>query len=110
MPDHDELNTYVPSHSIIVTIPLPSGESIEHTDTIQHELLFGGDQLTASRARGAQALRSSHDTRKDRLVRLLPTPEDWHARVTLLKVCIVFESPYHSTILCFCVISSGNLA
>ena len=45
----DELNKYVPINPITMTIPLPSGESMEHTDTIQHELLFGGDQLTASR-------------------------------------------------------------
>ncbi len=51
------------------------------------EILFGGDQLTTARACGVKALRLGHETAHDRLDGLFPIVEDWHARVTLLKVC-----------------------
>ena len=48
--------------------------------------LFGGDQLTAARARGAAALHATHKDSIERLDSLIPGVEDWHATVALAKV------------------------
>ena len=53
-----------------------------------HALLFGGDQLTAARARACQQLRTNSDTTTGRLKGLMPTAEDWHTSVTLLVVSV----------------------
>ena len=52
-----------------------------------HQLLFGGDQRTAARARGCVELRINSDTPTGRLTTLLPVAKDWHTLVTLLTVC-----------------------
>ena len=51
-----------------------------------HKLMFGGDQLTVSRARGCAELRINSDTPKGRLETLIPVAEDWHTLLTLLVV------------------------
>lgn len=81
---------YVPSAPTTNRIHLESGETLEHPDARLHQLLFVGDQLTVARARGAKALRASHDTNKDRLMGLLPAVADWHTRVILYcrYVCV----------------------
>ena len=53
---------------------------------VQHQLLFGGDQLTASRARGCKAIRMNSATDTEKLCGLIPVAEDWHTKVTLLEV------------------------
>ena len=65
---------------------LPNGINISFDDTRFHEILIGGDQLTVARVRGAQAIRDTHDKRVDRFEGLIPVVEDWHARMTFLKV------------------------
>ena len=61
------------------------GEKVVHADKF-HRVLFGGDQLTAKRARGSQYVRSNSLRGKDRLEGLKPVVEDWHAKVCLLGV------------------------
>ena len=67
---------------------LPNGSTIKFDETNFFQILFGGDQLTVARAHGAQALRATHDTAKERLEGLCPVLEDWHARMILLKVSL----------------------
>ena len=52
------------------------------------KVLFGGDQLTAERARGAQRSRRSELQPKEQLRGLIPVATDWHAKQCLLQVCI----------------------
>ena len=78
---------YVPTITSKKKIVLPHGESIEVPHTDMWDILLGGDQLTVARARTAVSVRASHDTTKDQLKGLIPTIEDWHCRMTLLKVC-----------------------
>ena len=53
-------------------------------------ILFGGDQLTVYRSRGAQAARCNDDVAVERLDGVTPVTEDWHARLTLMRVwCLV---------------------
>ena len=54
-----------------------------------HNILFGGDQLTVARARGAQHVRENFIDGIGRLEGLIPVCEDWHARVTLLSVSLI---------------------
>lgn len=46
----------------------------------------GGDQLTVAWIRGSQALRDTHDKPVDRLEGVIPVVEDWHTRMTLMKL------------------------
>ena len=65
---------------------LPNGSVIDFDDTQFFSILFGGDQLTASQIRGTQALRDTQSKRVDRFEGILPVVEDWHSRMTLMKV------------------------
>lgn len=81
-----DLHQYVP----IQEVATASTTSTDGTEQLPkekvHTLLFGGDQLTASRARGCQDLRINSDTTAGKLKGLIPTAEDWHTAVTLLVV------------------------
>ncbi len=59
------------------------------------EVLFGGDQLTRAHAVSAIRIRSSHDDFSDELTGLIPVIEDWHARLTLMKVIFYFFYSSH---------------
>lgn len=86
----EELQKYVPVvSSTSQTSVLVDGEVEECTVTDDkfHRLLFGGDQLTAARARGAQRVRSNSERPLDKLEGFEPVCEDWHAKGVLLRVC-----------------------
>ena len=80
-----DLHQYVPIQGTTA-----SSTSTDNTEQLPkekvHALLFGGDQLTAARARGCQDLRINSDTTAGKLKGLIPTAEDWHTAVTLLVV------------------------
>ena len=65
---------------------LPNGSVLDFDDTRFFSILFGGDQLTVARIRGTQIHRDTHDQRVDRFEGLVPVVEDWHSRMTLMKV------------------------
>ena len=68
----DEVNTYIPE----------IGERTGHADSFHH-ILFGGDMLTAKRARGSQYIRSNSIRGISRLEGLQPVCEDWHCKMCL---------------------------
>lgn len=79
---------YVPKVNKVKKVPLPDGE-LEEIQTISTwDTLFGGDQLTVARARGAIAIRCGHDDPEEQLTGLKPVVEDWHSRMTLMKVSL----------------------
>lgn len=84
----ESLQKYVPQRSETSSITLPSGQTIPMDTTRFSPVLFGGDQLTTARARGARSLRLNHDDAIDRFEGIIPVVEDWHARVHLLEVRI----------------------
>lgn len=53
------------------------------------KVLFGGDQLTSERARGAQRSRRSELLPEEQLRGLIPVAADWHAKQCLLQVRII---------------------
>ena len=60
---------------------------VTENSSVLHQLLFGGDQLTAARIRGAKQAKSNSVTAAKRLDGLFPVIEDWHTMVVLLEVC-----------------------
>ena len=77
---------YVPVNVAKGVLTLSNGSSESYNDTTFHEILFGGDQLTVARARGTKTMRCTHDRATDRLEGLTPVVEDWHTRMTVMKV------------------------
>ena len=55
------------------------------------KVLFGGDQLTAERARGAQRCRRNELLPEDQLRGLVPVAAEWHAKQCLLQVCFIYK-------------------
>ena len=55
-------------------------------DAVMYPILFGGDQLTIARQRTAIKAKSNAPTPVIRLDGLIPTIEDWHAKLTFLEV------------------------
>ena len=51
-----------------------------------HHVLFGGDQMTCARVRGAQKIRANSTTGRARLEGFVPVVEDWHAKVCFMQV------------------------
>ena len=90
----NEISKYVLSIRKTQTI---SGEEIKYT--VLHPILFGGDQLTVQTARAAKTAMSGAEMSLERLEGLVPVIEDWHARLSLLKVlCNIIL--WHIMILC----------
>lgn len=84
-------NKYVPTLSSEATTTLPDESTRTFDNTQFHTILIGGDQLTVARIRGATNLRSSHAKSADRLEGTVPVVEDWHARMTLMKVNSIYS-------------------
>lgn len=86
----DSLHQYVPTVTSVHTTEIPgssgSSEAVEFPVDNFHYVLFGGDQLTAVRARGGKNIRSNSERGRDRLQGLIPVIEDWHTKVCLLGV------------------------
>ena len=82
----DKLHTLVPSKTTMSNFTLLDGESETFLGETIHQLLLGGDQLTAARCRGSAAARCDTDTKTAHLYGLVPVSEDWHAKFRLCKV------------------------
>ena len=80
------LQKYVPKTTYQLTYHLADGNDFVVNEDCVHRILFGGDQLTVCRSRGSQSARCSDDVSDERLDALLPVTEDWHARMTLMRV------------------------
>ena len=87
------MQQYVPAVEYSNECYIPSTmESVTTPAAALHKKLFGGDQLTAARIRGAQAAMCNGQTALKRLEGVIPVVEDWHTEVLLYEVCsIVFK-------------------
>ena len=56
------------------------------TEVNHHCILFGGDQLTVCCSHVAKSAHSHDDKSEEWCEGLIPVVEDWHARMTLVKV------------------------
>lgn len=81
------LHQYVPTVEYTEESSIPGSDGhVEIPQAIFHRILFGGDQLTAARARGAQRIRMNSVSPQARLEGLIPCAEDWHTKLNLLGV------------------------
>ena len=81
------LHQYVPTVKYVEDCFIPStGLTTQVPKASLHPIIIGGDQLTAARARGAKKAKLHVNSPISRLEGLIPVAEDWHTKVTLLKV------------------------
>ena len=82
-------------HQYVLT--LTSTETIVNSHTSKevtaisdcfHYMPFGGDMVTAKRARGVQGIRENSNRERNCLEGLVPVAEDWHAKMCLICVSI----------------------
>ena len=81
----EKLHKYVPAKSVTNEV---SGDE----DHLYHKLLLGGDQLIIARSQSSIAIRADHDLAREHLEGLLPVVEDWHTKMTLVKVSNIIKS------------------
>ena len=98
----DRFMKLVPQQPDEAIAVLPNGDVLEFDNIQFSKILLGGDQLTAARARGTQAIRRTESTPANRLQGLIPVIEDWHVRMSLMKVMVVQEAQV-SVILIFII-------
>ena len=85
----DDLAKYCPIHvKDEANVQLKDGRRVHCRKAKAYKILFGGDQLTCARVRGAQSLRKKHDGVDHQLKCFVPCVEDWHSRLTLVTVSI----------------------
>ena len=83
----DHLQQYIPAKTAHRALEIPDCEErIEFDEKMFEKTLIGGDQLTAARARGSILVRANCVKAEDRLDGVLPTAEDWHAKLCFLEV------------------------
>jgi len=78
---------YVPvvEYETELDIPNSTNKKIVH-NVVPHPILFGGDQLTAARVRGAQDAKCNSTSSDKRFDGIVPVIEDWHTKVVILEV------------------------
>ena len=87
----DHLHKYVPITSTTEMVMDPHiGSQIPVEKDLFHRILFGGDMLTTKMARIALHIRENSNRGKVCLEDLIPVVEDWHAKMCLLCVSIVY--------------------
>ncbi len=82
----DDYMKLVPTIAATGNYLLPNHSTVEFDATQFHGIPFGDHQLTVARMRGTQILRATEETAVKRLQGILPVVEDWHTRMTFLKV------------------------
>lgn len=91
------LHQYVPTLEYAKTIHRTStGRELEVSQVHVRKILFGGDQLTAARGRGAKRSRVNSLSGVTRLDGIIPCAEDWHIKLNLLDVCTCTQCMHSS--------------
>ena len=90
--------TLVPTLPAEGKLVLGNGSTIDFDNTRFFKILLGGDQLTAARVRGTQALRDTEDKAVDRLEGVVAVVEDWHTRMALMKVSFCSYNIYNELV------------
>lgn len=80
------LHQYVPEEEVYIS---SEQRYVKKCTVHQHKLLFGGDQLTVARIRGAQTAMCNATNSHMKLEGFIPTIQDWHTQVVLVEVYIM---------------------
>ena len=87
------IHQYVPSIECTKEYLIPStNEVVEVQQVSLFPILFGGDQLTVARSRGAKRAKVNSPSAINRFDGLVPVCEDWHTKVVLLEVCMHIQN------------------
>ena len=70
---------------------LVNGETVTVIKSSLNPILFGGDQLTASRARSAKKAKLNSVKSVTRFDGLVPVAEDWHTKLNFLTVSSIMS-------------------
>ena len=81
----EHLHQYVPVVNFSEDVSIED-KRITVPRAVMYPILFGGDQLTAARGRGAQKARTNSLSPLMRFDGLIPCAEDWHTKVIFLEV------------------------
>jgi len=84
------LHEYVPKKSYKLTFHLPEEDFVTDENSY-HRILLGGDQLTTCRSPGARSARRHDNVTSEHFDGLIPVTEDWHARMTLMRVEVISD-------------------
>ena len=71
------------------------GDDVTVCGATFHEILMGGDQLTAARGRGAQGIRMKGDNAVLCLEGLHMFTLDWHTKMNMLEVTHIINTCLH---------------
>ena len=85
------LHQYVPSVEYSEQVTISSSENVTLVKSTSHQILLGGDQLTAARVRSAQRSRLNSETISEKLSGFIAVVEDWHTKANFLGVSIIFD-------------------
>ena len=87
------VHQYVPAIEYEEEEVIPSnGQVVKVCKAIFNQVLLGGDQLTAVRAREARKAKVSSDIPSIRMEGIVPVAEDWHTKMNFIGVCIDVKS------------------
>lgn len=84
------LHQYVPKRQFSEEMVLPSGAVRFADRSCLHNIVIGGDQLTAARSRGAKRTMKNASDRSNQLTGFVPAAEDFHTKMNLLDVSNMF--------------------
>lgn len=101
---------YVPNIDCSNKCFIPSRmEYVDKPESVLHKKLFGGDQLTAARARGAQLAMSNSKTAMKRFNGVIPVIKDWHTEVLLYEVSAYILIRIYLNDILYTLRSFGNI-
>lgn len=80
------LHQYVPHVTYNETIYISNGEKETVEKAKMYPILFGGDQLTAARARHSIKAKINSQNPVKQLKGIIPVLEDWHTKANFLGV------------------------
>lgn len=84
----EQLHRYVPAKRYQECFTIEDTEEVlQIPKAAINPILFGGDQLTAARARGAKYAKVNSFDPCQRFDGLIPIAEDWHTKLNFLGVC-----------------------
>lgn len=90
---------YIPYEEYSEEKLLCTGETVSVVKARHHQIIVGGDQLTASRMRNAQKARLNSEVPADKFCGIVPISADWHIKANFLGVSLHLRYTYTFTII-----------
>jgi uncharacterized protein YjaG (DUF416 family) len=84
----EHVHQYIPNFTHGSTVYKTGNGEIEVPQESLMKVLFGGDQLTAARGRGAKRARVNSISQISRLEGIIPCAEDFHVKLNFLDVSV----------------------